>query len=152
MRGGHNRKPAVLHLFEGTGRPCRLNKNGPRPQPSRVSCPRWLHLEAKKLWRQLAPEMRRQGLLTVLDRAAFAALCQSWARWRQAEEVLAVEGLTKPGHRAVLRKHPLTTVAQQYQQMVKVWCQELGLTPSSRGRISVPKQPEKEDPMGRFID
>ena len=96
--------------------------------------------------------MRRLGLLTLLDRGAFAALCQSWARWRQAEEVLAVEGLIMPGHRGVLRKHPLTTVAQQYQQMMRVWCQELGLTPSSRGRISVPNRPSNPDPMEDLID
>lgn len=152
MARGRPRKPTALRLIEGTGRPCRVNRNEPVPRPGPVTCPRWLVPEAKKLWRQLAPEMRRLGLLTPLDRGPFAALCQCWARWRQAEEVLAEEGMSMPGHRGVLRKHPLTSVAAQYQAALKVWCQEFGLTPAGRSRISVDRKPESDDPMEGLVD
>jgi phage terminase small subunit len=47
-----------------------------------------LSAEAKIEWRRVARALHRLGLLTSVDRAALAAYCQAYARWRQAEKAL----------------------------------------------------------------
>jgi P27 family predicted phage terminase small subunit len=96
----------------------------------------------------LAPELERLGLLTLVDRACFAGYCQAWARWREAEEVIAREGPTVEGHRHIQRKHPLTSVAGRYLDAMRAFAIEFGLMPQSRTRIHAPSLPEDDDDEG----
>jgi len=114
--------------------------------------PGWLAPEARRLWRSLAPELIRLGLLTPLDRAAFAGYCQLYARWRQAERVLAVEGETIPGHRGVLRKHPMLTVARQALELMRKFGEEFGLSPAARQRLRVKPPASDDDDFEGLLD
>lgn len=142
-RGGHNRKPTSLKLVQGTARPSR-RRNEPKPRLTAPPCPSWLSREARGEWRRLAPELERLGLLTVLDAVAFASLCESWASWRRCEEIIEHEGAVVPGHRGVMRKHPLLSAANAYQQAVRAFCAEFGLTPASRQRLDVVAEVEDD--------
>jgi phage terminase small subunit len=93
---GRKPKPRSLKVLQGTFRKDR-DRNEPRPEHIAPSCPRWLPVEAKRKWHQLAPELFRLGLLTRLDSAAFSAFCVIYGRWRAAEEVIAREGMTVTG-------------------------------------------------------
>ena len=146
MKGGHNRKPAALHVLEGTGRPSRQNGNTPRPRPTAPTCPSWLDKEAKAEWARVAPELERLGLLTVLDRAAFSAYCQSWADFRHLSEIIDAEGAVIEGRRGAPRKHPLLPALHWAMAAVRTWSQEFGLTPLSRSRMSVGNVEEEEEP------
>lgn len=151
-KGGGNRKPTRLHILHGTGRAKRLNKNEPKPRPVAPTCPKWLPKEAKEEWSRLAAELDALGLLTVLDRAAFAAYCVAVARFREASAVLAREGNVVPGHRGVLRKHPMVTVLRQSLDLLRAFAQEFGLTPAARTRIEVPERPDADDAMEKLLD
>ena len=70
---------------------------GRKPKPRRGSmlakdalprCPPHLSAVARKEWRRLATPLYAAGILTLADRAAFAAYCQAWARWVEAEAQL----------------------------------------------------------------
>lgn len=50
--------------------------------------------EAKKEWERLAELMNQMGVLTEVDMAAFAAYCQSYARWKEAQEHITSGGST----------------------------------------------------------
>src|SRR3990167_8908338 len=93
-RRGPAPKPSRLRVIEGNPGKRPLQKNEPRPRPVRPTRPEWLSAEAKREWSRLAGELERLGLLTVVDRAALAGLCQAWARAAEAERVLAIEGMT----------------------------------------------------------
>jgi P27 family predicted phage terminase small subunit len=149
-KGGSNRKSTRLHVLHGTGRPSRQNKGQPQPTPGKPSCPRWLSPSARAEWRRVAPELDRMGLLTILDRAALAAYCTAYARWQEANAVLAREGMVIPGWRGALRKHPCVTIMRAAEATMRGFAVELGLTPLSRGRLSVPP-PEKADPFEEFL-
>jgi P27 family predicted phage terminase small subunit len=84
-------------------------------------------------------------LLTVADRGTFAGYCQAWARWRQCEEIIACDGLSVPGHRGIMRKHPLTSVAGRYLDAMRGFAQEFGLTPQARSRLSLPARGDEEE-------
>src|SRR5919108_3560121 len=92
-RRGPAPTPTALKLLLGNPGKRPLPKGDPRPTPGVPPCPSWLEGEARKEWRRITPELRALGLLTAVDRAALAAYCQSYARWRQAEEVLSRRGL-----------------------------------------------------------
>jgi P27 family predicted phage terminase small subunit len=89
------------------------------------------------------PELRRLGLLTVVDRAALAGYCQSYARWVQAEKVLE-KGMTFTTSTGYIQQRPEVAIAQKSLQLMKSFLIEFGLTPASRTRLSVPEKEEDE--------
>ncbi len=136
--GGHNRKPERLHVLAGTSRPSR-RKHPPKPNPVAPECPEWLAAAAKEEWARLSPELEKLGLLTHLDRAALATYCQAWARYVDAEALIASGGLIVIGHRGASAKSPALTVARAAAAEVLSLAKELGLTPASRQRLDVAK-------------
>ena len=102
--------------------------------------PDWLEAYAKDIWGVLAPELHRLGLLTVLDLTTWAAYCQSYARWRTAEEWITEQGeaieLTdrKGKVRNVIRASACQTSREGLADMNRFGSQ-FGLSPSSRTSI-----------------
>ena len=103
----------------------RLLKGNPGKRPARKppeaaraeQCPEPpAHLigHAREAWLELAPELYRLNLLTVLDVGPFSAYCWAYAHWKQAEEALQRSGeltiKTAEGHPRV---NPLVRVASQ---------------------------------------
>lgn len=153
-------KPTALKVLQGNPGRRPLTQNEPKPRVQRLRCPLWLDPEAQQEWRRLSPELRRLGLLTFVDLAVFAAYCQAYSRWRQAERALSEHGLVmeiggkedEEGKRtgAYLQQRPEVSIAQKYHQLMVAAGAKLGLDPSSRSRISVP-EPKAEDPFDEFL-
>jgi P27 family predicted phage terminase small subunit len=123
------------------------------PEPTRTEqCPEPPeHLQgyAKKAWLELAPELHRLNLLTVLDVGPFGAYCWAYARWQQAEEALQRSGeltiKTAEGHPRV---NPLVRIASQAMDDMRRIGAEFGLSPNARLRLSginPPAPPSKFD-------
>src|SRR5215469_12484602 len=95
MRG---RRPRPTHLKLVTGNPGRrpLNDAEPRPATGLPAAPAELTADAKTEWQRVARRLHALGLLTTVDRAALAAYCQAWGRWRQAERALATMATLDP--------------------------------------------------------
>ncbi len=149
-RRGPAPKPTVLKILQGNPGKRPLNKNEPKPKPVAPKCPSWLDKEAKREWKRVAPELERLGLLTVVDGAALAAYCQAYARWKQAEEIIKREGMTVTTETGYVMPHPAVKIAEKSMQLIRAFCAEFGLTPSSRGRMSLPEQKE-EDEFEEFL-
>ena len=131
------RKPTPTPLKVLTGNPGRRPlPNEPRPPTSSGRCPSWLSLEGKRIWRKVAPELKRLGLLTELDRQSLEAYCGTAAMLRQAHEALAREGLIYEVN-GMLRKRPEVAIASECVQQLRLLAAEFGMTPSSRSRIDV---------------
>jgi len=136
---GRKPKPVNLKIIEGNPGKRAINRNEPKPRPIRPSCPRWLLSEAKAEWRRIAPELERMGLLTIVDRAALAAYCQAWARMVDAEAKIEQYGsILKAKRSDYVQVSPYETLRRQNANLVRAFCTEFGLTPSSRGRMTVP--------------
>ena len=137
---GPKPKPDALRVIDGGKR-----VTGQAPaETSLPTPPEWLRAEAKAEWKRLGRKLADLGLLSSIDRAAFAAYCQAFGTWAAAEKALAKmrqdEANPMAGHVAKtaggnLVHHPLGTVAQKARlEAVKI-AAEFGLTPSSRSRI-----------------
>jgi len=145
-RRGPAPQPTNIRLLHGNPSKRTFNKREPQPRRERPSCPRWLKGEARKEWQRVIPELDRLRLLTVVDRAALATYCQAWSRYVEAEAMLSKIGsILKAKDSDYFQISPYATISKQNALLVKAFCQEFGLTPASRTRISVPKPPDDDD-------
>jgi P27 family predicted phage terminase small subunit len=93
--------------------------------------------DAAAEWKRVVPVLDRMGLLATVDGALLTDYCACWARLLQCERALAREGLIVQGQKGVVR-NPHTTVAVGYRTALRGYIGELGLGPSSRGRLALP--------------
>ena len=147
---GRKPKPTVMKKLEGNPGNRPLNENEPKPKSGIPPCPRWLNKAAKKEWKRICPILDTIGLLTHADMAVVALYCQAYARFAEAEAILTKLGTTyeytnKAGETNTV-KRPEVNIAKDYSQIIKSTCVELGLTPSSRGRIRLPSE-DDDDPF-----
>ena len=138
MTRGRKPKPTADKAARGNPGQRPLNQNEPQPK-GQIKPPRWMSDLAQKEWKRLAPELERIGVLTMADQTTFATYCQSVADYINAVNAMKDQPTTIQGYRGGLVRHPgLTAMHQAAERMLKMGS-EFGLTPSSRGRISVPK-------------
>ena len=145
---GRKPKPTALKVLEGNPGKRPLNANEPKPEKKAPKCPSWLEPEAKKEWRRMTKTLEKIGVLTKVDAAAFAGYCQAYARWKEAEEFLTKHGTIFKTPSGYIQQVPQVSIAQTYLKIMKDFCSEFGLTPSSRTRIRVGTETGKtDDPM-----
>jgi len=154
-RKGRPPKPTNLKVLEGNPGKRPLPENEPKPKPIPPKCPSWLNREGKKMWKQLAPELDRLGLLTMVDGQAFAAACQSWGIWVECERFMKKHGRTyeytnKEGYTNLIER-PEVKIGQKALAEFRAFCSEFGLTPAARTRIEVKLLDSEEDPMEMLL-
>ena len=126
------------------------NPNEPQPEAGAPDCPDWLHPWAKEMWAWIVPQLERMGVIGRCDVFDLVALCQSWARWHQAEKVLDEEGLTyqslvmldqegRPvsadAAKILMKEHPASKIADRERRACTAAASRLGLTPTMRAKI-----------------
>jgi P27 family predicted phage terminase small subunit len=87
---GRKPKPTALKVIEGNRSKTILRPDTIQP-PKRskpLAPPPHLTQAARSEWRRLALGLTQLGLLSTMDRAAFAAYCQAYGRWVEAEREL----------------------------------------------------------------
>lgn len=135
-----------MKLLRGNPGKLAIPKNEPQPA-SELECPAppsFLASYAVHEWHQIAPELHRLGLLTLVDTVSFAAYCEADSRWRTAEETIA--RLAAGDHTMVvcwLRRpmapwgiNPLVRIASRAANDMVRFATEFGLTPVARARIA----------------
>ena len=70
-------KPTAMKELEGNLGKRKLNRKEPMPGKGMPDCPKWVLSEAQEEWRRLCEKLNQMGVLTEVDRSAFAAYCQS---------------------------------------------------------------------------
>jgi len=138
--------PLRLKLLRGNAGKRRLNRGEPQPTipPGPPEPPDFLMSAAKDEWHEVAGELHALGLLTVLDRNVLAAYCQSFARWKQAETLLAELAERDPETGALTIRsaagnrmfNPLLQVARGAASDMLKFAAEFGLSPVARTRVA----------------
>lgn len=150
-RKGRPPKPTTLKVLEGNPGKRPLPKNEPKPRPISPKCPSWLDREAKKLWKQLMPELERLGLMSIIDGAAFEAVCQNYATWVKCEKYLKKQGMTFETDTGYITQRPEVAIGQKALKAVHTFMTEFGLTPASRVRLGTKASSEEDDPMEALL-
>lgn len=141
---GRKPKPTALKLLEGNPGKRELNQFEPKPTDGLPICPEWLMEDAKEEWYRLAAVMNKMGILSEVDQSAFAVYCQTWARWKEAQEHIDNEGSTFETDSGQIKRNPWVAIANEWQAKLLSVCGEFGLTPSSRSRIVAANSKETE--------
>lgn len=144
MPRGRKPKPAYLRLLEGNARskpiPVEVQPSlGTLPDP-----PDFLNEIAKAEWRRVAQEIYNLRLLTLADWHPFAAYCQHFARWVEAETTLAAMAARDPVTHGLLIKtstgsfqeNPMVGTARRASREMVRYANEFGLTPVARARLA----------------
>jgi len=132
---GRKPKPTALKVLEGNPGKRLLNEKEPKPKKKLPTCPEWLAPEAKIEWENTCTQLGDLGILTEIDRAAFAGYCQAYARWQEAEEFINKHGTIVKTPSGYWQQVPQVSIAQTYLRIMSRFCEQFGLTPSSRSRI-----------------
>jgi P27 family predicted phage terminase small subunit len=116
----------------------------PAVDPRCPEPPPFLGPYAQDEWWTVAVELHKLGLLTRLDVPSLAAYCMAYARWREAEEALAMmadrdehtRGLLVTTSEGNVRSNPLVKIATDAAEDMPRFAGEFGLTPVARTRLA----------------
>lgn len=133
---GRKPKPTPLKLLEGNPGKRPLPQGEVRPPSKAPRCPPWLEEDAKKEWKRMGKILEGMGLLTDMDMTAFAGYCQAYARWKEAEEFLSKHGSIIKTPNGYLQQVPQVSISQTNLKIMLKFCEQFGLTPSARTRLS----------------
>lgn len=153
---GRKPKPTAIKRLEGNPGKRPLNDLEPMPKVKMLRCPNWLEPEARKEWRRLAPILIDAGILTAADAVTFAGYCQSYARWREAEENITRTGMIVRKNDGSVTTNPYIKVSRMAFAEVKSLAAEFGLTPAARTAIvadamSATGNRQAMDPMEQIL-
>ena len=147
MQRGRPRKPLPALLLEGR---YRADRHGEAdavwlPDGGPSTAPEWLSADARLLWDQLAPQLSGAGVATDVDRAELSALCDWWARYREA-----LRTLDEVEDRKTTEFYRLSILASMAWKNFASAAGKFGLNPSDRARLRLNHDAEPEDALTEF--
>ena len=151
-KSGRRPKPSYLKVLQGTNRPDRVNESEAMPDALLERAPLHLSKAARQEWRRMGERLLAVGLITVLDNPAFALYCEAWAKWREAEDRLAAEGMVYLAPSGAPHVSPYYQIAAQERQAAYRFLIEFGMTPASRSRVKAAPKPQAADPFEEFLN
>ena len=149
--GGRKPTPTPLKLLRGNPGRRPLRDDEPRPKPHLPAAPSHLGAAAKKEWRRAGRMLVQLGLVSELDRAAFAAYCTVWGRWVEAEEALRTYGVMMKSPNGFPVQSPYLAVANRAMEQMRSLLAEFGMSPASRTRVSGVTREDGHDPLDAFL-
>jgi len=103
--------------------------------------PKWLCKDAKKEYKRLVKELENTNILTNVDIGVVAIVADAYIKMNQANEILKKEGMlinhTNKAGAENLVKHPALEIYSKYNDIYKKYLVEIGLSPSSRAKLSM---------------
>jgi len=93
------------------------------------------------------------GMLNQADGSLLIQFCDAWSGYMQAlllvrETGLAIESVTSKG--TALIRNPYSVELHKYADRIKALLAEMGLTPSSRSRVTATPKAE-DDPFAEWL-
>ena len=152
---GRPRKPTTLKVIQGNPGKRALPANEPQPEKGARPSPKYLKKKARDWYAEVAAELDKVGVLTVLDSNALELLIEAYAEYRQHCATLDAEGYTyrttSTSGETVIKAHPASVMKSDAWKRIRAMLTEFGMTPASRSKVST-KGPDTVDPMAEFIN
>ena len=151
---GRKAKPVDLIVMEGKTHLTKAEidarkKREIKPNTENVKCPDWLCDVGREEWNRIEPDLIELGLLTNIDVNILAIYCDAYAKYIEASQYIQQHGMVMEYENkngvVNLVANPYVAVANKYSTIIKKYCEEFGLTPTSRAKISIPKKAASEN-------
>ena len=135
-------KPTQLKVLDGNPgrRPIPVDEF--RPATHVPECPAHLIGEAQREWYRLTAELARYGMVSEVDRGAIAMICTIWARYVEAEEMIARAAQAAHGTGLFVKspngypiQSPWVAVSNKAMELYRGYLAEFGLSPAARSRV-----------------
>jgi P27 family predicted phage terminase small subunit len=147
---GRKPLPTVVKQTKGTLRQHRVNRHEPKPEGDLIEPPEYMSEGAKAAWRY-ALESAPPGLLKKLDMSILEVWAQAADLYRKAQAGLAKTGLlVKAPNTGVPMQSPYLAIANKQAQIMAKAATEMGFTPASRSRVTLPM--ESADDLDPWAD
>ena len=133
-------KPTALKVVTGNPGKRRLPAAEPRPALGLPAPPDHLGAVARKLWRDLGPMLERLGIVGETDVIAFEGLCEAFADFRAASEIVDRDGRVYLAG-VLVKANPACAMKAEADRRLRSYMTEFGLTPASRATITANAPP-----------
>ena len=147
------RKPKTAEQKRRAGNPGKrpLNENEPQPTPGAPQKPDHLDEVANKKWDDLCIVLDEMGTLATSDQAILTMFCDSWSLYVKAC-VMIEKGtqLLMSATNTPYRAPWVDLRSMAFKQLLQC-SSELGLSPTSRARLSVVPKQKAPEGKGRFF-
>jgi P27 family predicted phage terminase small subunit len=155
---GKRPNPTYLKIVKNV-RKSRINQAEAQPPRDLPQPPDLLSVEALEEWNRVSGDLYTAGLLTKIDRAVLALYCQCWGRWLVAERIIAADAARDPDGAGLLARTSNGTVVQAVAVGVARramhdcarFASGLGMTPSSRSRVTAVPPSDPNDPESVYF-
>ena len=147
MTKGRKPKPTTLKLVTGTYRKDRANKDEPKPQLKIPSPPDFLNADALQEWGRMSEKLYQLGMLAEIDRGIFAAYCQAFGRWAEAERLIKEKGFLAKTSNGNIIQSPLVGIANKAMKEMRDNAAIMGIPATMRTKVH-PIQPQDDEETG----
>lgn len=148
-RGGHNRTSLAQKRLAATTRQDRVRVvrvDLKAPDPSRgIRPPLWLKPVAVAKWAELAPTLKRRGILTDLSRDLLASACMHWEMMVRCYHRVSRDGPVVKNARGRWVKHPVLQVLRENSAALRDCLSRMGMTPTDMGKLSGIEEPDQDE-------
>jgi P27 family predicted phage terminase small subunit len=135
---GRKPLPTTVKKLKGTLQKCRTNPREPQPRGDLVEPPEYMAEGAKQAW-CYAIESAPAHLLLRLDMSVLEVWACAADLYRKAQTGITKTGLlVKAPNTGVPMQSPYLAIANKQAQIMTKAATEMGFTPASRSRISLP--------------
>lgn len=121
--------------------PQRRNLREPSSSKEEPAMPRHLCKTAKKIWKQTCDVLREMGMLSKTDAHLIEHYSICYAEYLKLYEIVQRDGhISDSGNSVGPASTAMTRLASEHIKLVN----ELGLTPASRGKLTLPDGEDKK--------
>lgn len=117
--------------------------------------PKNLSRDEKKLYKFLVQELQASGILNNLDITILETTVDAIVRMQECKKLLDEHGLVTSKKDGTLIRNPASTIYKDYNAIFNKCCMEIGLSPSSRAKLSVinvKKEQDNQDPLLQVLN
>lgn len=154
MKGGHNRKATSVKIAEGTVNRTRLRPpptKSPASAKTKLRCPFPVKSIAGKKWREVLRGLERFSIVDEIDSAHLEGFCAAYQLAKEADALVAREGMMVAGSMGQMVKHPALAVSSDAWSKVRHYGNDLGLTYLSRTRMDGNANAEADGIEARYF-
>ena len=132
--------PTKIHQLHGNPSGKTFRKDEPTPPVKIPKPPIKLGKIARRQWKYIVPLLEELGVLAAIDGAALAAYCQTFQQWSDLEAIVVEDDKLDTDDEKKLSLRDRLSVGRsliQIRNQMRMMLAEFGMTPASRGRVSV---------------